>query len=320
MSEGNVKGFEDTENKRCIRLQFDLPIISRLRERKRRKLYYLGLVGPELHDIQDWKQHLAKDVMTAEEDEDYDWKIGRMHSVGSAIGFDVRVLRGEIEHTLANGVDVDGEAPLRSSLDSNGYRFFDYDLINLDFDGGMFHKKVKGIAELLRRQSRTEFLLMITFNVRHKMHKELNTAITDLEARLGGTEAAQRVVRWYQGRPDIYKIKAVVPGIIAAQANHVNLECRAYPPIIYYGKENAKLVHFVFHLKPHDNVLRGLATQSEAQLLGLPSLLVSRAVLELDSEQAPDYNEDAARQSLAFLNERRIDAIVNSAAQSGRAS
>lgn len=313
MTVGVVKGFEDTENKRCIRQEYDLPIIARFRERKLRKLYYLGLVGPELHDIQDWSQHLAKDVMTAEEDADYERKIGRMHSVGSAIGFDIRVLRGEIEHALLNGVDVDGEAPLRSAADAGGYRFFDYDLVNLDFDGGMFQKKVRSIAELLKRQSRSEFVLLITFNVRHKMHKELNTAIVDLEKRLGGTEDAKKVVRWYQGRGEIFKVKAVVPGIIAAQANHVNLECRAYPPIIYYGKTNAQLIHFAFHLKPHTNVLRGLAAQSEAQLLALPSLLVTRAQLELNPEQAPDYSEEAARQSLAFLSAKRIDAILSRA-------
>jgi len=305
-----TKGFEDTDNKRCVRRQYDLPIIRKFRERKRRKLFYFGLTGPEMHDIDDWKQFLERDVMSAEEVEDFDLKVGRMNSVGDGLGFQVRVLRGKIENAMLTGRDLDGEAPLRSRQGPDGYLFFDYDLVNLDFDGGMFYDRMEAIPEFLKRQSQVESLLLITFNVRHGVHNALDQGLIDLRARLGGTREAEAILAWYKAQPQTYRIKAIVPGVITAAANQVKLDCFAYPPVIYDGKQ-AKMVHFVFHLTPHTEVLRGFANQSEQALLGLPIIYVSKAVLELDQRQAPDFDAATAKDSLGFLGANRADAIIS---------
>lgn len=304
-----VKGFEDTDNKRCIRRMFDLPIIRAFQERKMRQLYYFGLTGPEMHDVVDWRQLLAQEIMSAENDSNFDAKIGRMNSVGDDLGFQVRVLRGEIEHAMLRGVDIDGEAPLRSRKAADGYLYFEYDLVNLDFVGGPTYRRMNAISELLKRQSQTECLLLVTFNVRHLVQNALAEGLVGLRGRLESPVEAERILHWYEQQTDTYKIKALVPGAITAAANHAKLDCFAYPPVIYDGKK-AKLVHFVFHLSPHEQVLRGSASQSEKALLCLPTLYISEAVLELHATQAPDFDLDAVLPTLAFLGQESIDTIV----------
>ncbi len=247
--------------------------------------------------------------MSAEEEEGFDLKAGRMNSVADDLGFEIRVLKGKLERTLLTGRDIDGESPLRSRQSGESFLYFDYDVVNLDFDGGIFYDRMLAIRELLKRQSQVECLLLITFNVRHQVHNALDEALVDLRGRLGKTKEAEKVLAWYESHPQTYRIKAVIPGVITAAANQVNLDCFAYPPVIYDGKA-AKLVHFAFHLNPHGQVFRGFANQSEEALIGLPILYVSKAEVELDSQQAPDFSAEVARQSLAFLGAQRADKIV----------
>ena len=309
-----AKGFEDTNNKACIRREFDKPILDGLAKRKGRKLFYFGLTGPEMHDIQDWVDIINSPVTSAEENShDYYDKIGRANDIGDSMGIQIRFQRGDIAITMATGRDVDKEYPQRSSLD-DGYRYFDYDIINLDFDGGLgsIFTRFKAIQELLKRQSRTEHILLITFNVRSKLREGIDSALTDLRARLG-TKEANEILAWYgrDRRDEAFRIKAVVPGLIAAAANHVQLDCHAYPPIIYDGKKPARLVHFVFHLTPHDKVFRGFTTQSEAEMLALPSLNVTKGILELATIQAPDFNEEPCAKSIEFLGKKTVKAIMD---------
>jgi hypothetical protein len=303
-----VKGFEDTENKRCIRREFDLPILTKFRERVRHKLHYFGLTGTELHDIEDWRAVLATDVMSAQAEPDFVDKVSRMNCVADNLGFQIRVLHGKIEHTMLTGRDIDGELPLRSTQ-SDGYIFFEYDLLNLDFCGGLFFNRVKAIRELLRRQAKVEHVLFITLNARHQVHEALEAALTDLRVRLGKSQSGEAALKWYELQKQTYQIKAVAPGIITAAANDANLDCRAYPPVIYDGK-STKLIHFAFHMKPHAEVFRGFAAQSEEELLLLPLLYVSQGHLELDRLQAPMFSLSDAKDRLAFLGKRRVAEIA----------
>ena len=295
--------FEDTLNKATIRREFDLPILEELAKRKSRKLFYFGLTGPKMYDIVDWRQYLQPPITSAEE-EDFNENASSMLRIGEDIGLSVQIMRGQIEYVMRHGKDYDGAFPRLSHVGPDGYRYFTYDVINLDFDGGVgnvFHRH-DSIVELFKRQAKTECVLFLTFNVRSQLTKPIKEALKDLTGRLG-TGVATEALAWYESATEhALQLKAVVPGIIVQAASSARLDCKAYPPIIYDGTK-AKLVHFVFHMIPREDAFRGFAQQSELRLFSLPTFYVSQGALELKVPQAPGFSLDDAAEDIAFLGD-----------------
>jgi hypothetical protein len=305
--------FVDSLNKQTIRRTWDRPILAALRDRKQEQLSYLGLTGPEMCDILDWRDLLSDDV-TAIEEVDFEENLSRMNTVAMNYGVagHLEVLRGRVEDLAYAGLDFDERWPPLSQIE-NGYRYFYYDIVNLDFDGGLGNKlaRLRAIQELLRRQSRIESTLLITFNVRHRLQKAVSTEIAQLETRVHDPAAAA-LLKWYAAADmEAFRVKAVVPGVITHYANAVQLSCRAYPPVFYEGHERAQLIHFVFDLAPAQNEFRGKAALNEAGLLGLPLMQAFDSRIDLFPQQAPGTDLGHCESQLRFLGAEAALRIIN---------
>jgi hypothetical protein len=192
---------------------------------------------------------------------------------------------------------------------------FHYDIINLDFLGGIGYineqgesKRVRALRRLFERQRRTSFLLLLTLNVRDGIGEEITRYLVG-----AGREAANHrliededTLRWYAecGRGmKQYKLKAVVPLFIRREAEKWGFDCFCYPVITYIGSGSARMVHFVFELTHITPVLHAFSQQSESDLLNLLFFEVDEGVIKVMDKQHPHYNYDNREAQVSFLSD-----------------
>ena len=69
---------------------------------------------------------------------------------------------------------------------------FSYDLVNLDFDGGLGYRSMRAhgtakrtiaIKKLFERQEGHSFILLLTINVRHTLGEEIQEYLGNLQTR-----------------------------------------------------------------------------------------------------------------------------------------
>jgi hypothetical protein len=293
--------YEDTENKKAVRRVWDRPIIEQRRALRGQPLVYLGMTGPEMHDVLDWHEFLARHVTAVEEltPEFYD-NLSRMYDVATVHDIDIDVMQTTIEDLIAKGVD-DNNAQLRRLTVVKGAFRFSYDLLNLDFDGGLINiARHRAVERLLLRQQHMAFTLLMTYNVRHKVHTAIAQQFENLRNQVGAESRA--VIDWYAGasQPQALKLKATVPSIIAHAASAAQLDCRAYPPVRYIGHEHATMLHFAFDLTPRTGAFLG-HSQNALDLVTLPLIEVIEGVLRVSEHQDPAFDLTSCTEALGFL-------------------
>ena len=264
-----------------------------------------------MHDVIDWRDLLTRDVTAVEEPgrHFYD-NLSRMYDVARAIDVDFELLRAKVEMVIIRGTDLDNVRPRRVSIVEGRYRFA-YDVVNLDFDGGLGNvlARHRAIQALFAAQQQTAFTLLITYNVRHQVHVAVAQELQNLRSQLGGD--GDRAIDWYAAteRPETLRLKAIVPAIVAASAAAVQLDCVAYPPVRYIGHKKATMMHFVFDMSPRAKAFRG-HTQSSRDLVTLPLIDVVDGNLHVSKQQDPLYNEPRCEAALGFLPAEVQNAIL----------
>jgi hypothetical protein len=279
--------FADTPNKAAIRRLWDLPLLEQWHMRLSRGMTYFGLTGPEMHDLLDWK-HLIDYKTTVEslgrtkkQRREADETIGRLmtnmmlHGISS--GF--QILRGDIEDVIINAVDTDGRVPQMNDGRPAHLSRFSYDIVNLDFDGGLGYRNRQGAAKrttaikkIFERQMGHSFVMLLTINIRDTLGNEIDGYLRDLRSRDRGT-GWKDLIDWYLCRPDgerEYKLKAMVPSFIHAIAEPQMFRSMCRPPIVYDGHERARMMHFAFELESQQGNLRSFSQQDDRDLIELP--------------------------------------------------
>jgi hypothetical protein len=272
------------------------------------------MTGPEMHDVVDWLGYLDGEITSVEEPgTSFYQNQSTMYHVAMTHGVDGRltILRAKVEYVITHGKDLEEDIPPLSVLDS-GFLRFEYDVINLDFDGGIgsVQTRVRAIEQLIRRQNLTECVLFITFNVRHRLPGPIAAELDNLRQRLDRLKYG-KVLHWYSTRtnPEAYRLKATIPGIISHQATAAQLDCEAYPPVMYIGSGHQTLVHFAFYLKPRPAAFRG-QQQTDHALLALPMIEVKDARLRIAALQAPDFTLGSCRCALLFLGQAMVASLI----------
>src|SRR5262249_28211839 len=141
----------------------------------------IGVEGPKIEDILPWRSILGTITGVEclcrsgrERDDDLnrhrrllmritDQEVDRLHLLG-----------GKIEDIVLQAQDAYGTQPKLSYSDNNGDIRFCYNLINLDFVGGVGYKvsdekRIGAIKKIIERQRGNSFILIITLNVRDKI-------------------------------------------------------------------------------------------------------------------------------------------------------
>lgn len=328
--------FADTENKTVIRRQWDRALLLWWLQRQRHPLFtYFGLPGPDIHDLVDWDDlldrrrtgiesigHTKKEKVKAQH------AMGRLTTnlfiAGISSGF--QLLRGDVEDILLDGLDHDGARPLLSNEQPAPFARFHYDLVNLDFDGGIGYKdntgaakRVSALKKLFERQEGHSFLLFLTINVRDTMGNEIEQYLRGLQRRMRDVES-QRALDWYLSRTEgerEYKLKATVPSFIQSIAESRVFQCISRPPIAYEGHERAHMIHFAFELdavKSDGRLanLRGFSTQNDIDLIRLPLIRCEQGQLRLATKQHPGFHIAQCSTSFNFLSEDNRATLLGS--------
>lgn len=279
--------FLDTPNKAIIRRYWDLPILEAWQRRKNGKLSYFGLPGPEIHDLLDWRGVLSQITAiemkgrTKRDRALADEVSGRllMNVMINGLSSGFQLMKAEVEDVIINALDDDGNTPQLNNGQPAHLRRFNYDLINLDFVGGLGYKDGHGkakrtaaIKKLFERQAGQSFLLFLTVNVRDTLKEEYDEYLINWRERNYSAEWSN-LVNWYLQRPKgekEFKLKATIPSFIHSIAEPHMFKSRCFPPVFYEGSSGARMLHFVFELESEKGNLRSFSHQTDHDLIALP--------------------------------------------------
>ena len=320
--------YANTPNKSVIRRCWDQSILERWYTKINRPLSYFGLPGPEMHDLLDWRHLLGVRTgiespgHTKKEREQADETIGRLNANimqnGLSSGF--QLLRADVEDVIIHSVDSYGTPPQLNDGRPAQVARFKYDVVNLDFDGGLGYKdksgaakRVEAIKKLFERQEGHDFILLLTINIRDTLGSEIEEYLRNLRGRDRG-EGWQDILDWYLNRPDgerEYKLKATVPSFIHASLEPHMFRSRCRPPIVYEGYKHARMIHFVFELERQPGNLRAFSAQDDRDLIELPLLRSEMGQLKFAKMQHPEINYQQCSTYFDFLPEETRTPILN---------
>ena len=319
--------FEESLNKIAVRQLWDLPIVKQWSERLGYPLSYFGLPGPSVGDILDWRSYLGyctgiERLRNEKKQREEDLNVHRLIHKNVLLSDldEFQLLIGYIEDIILNGIDQNKSHPRMSTGDHPLLTSFHYDLVNLDFLGGMGYKekktgnarRVQAMQKLIERQSGTNFLFILTLNVRDNIDDEL---IRYLEGVQRETEDKQlrETLNWYATREKgmkEYRLKATVPLFIRREGEVCGFDCFCYPPIAYTGSGSARMVHFVFELVHTNTILHAYSQQRVSEVVNLPVIGVRRSVLHVPTKQHPSFNFECCRGQFDFLPEITRTALL----------
>lgn len=312
--------FEESPNKMAVRQVWDLPIIQRWSERVGHPLSYFGLPGPSISDILDWRPYLGyctgvERFRKEKKQRDEDLEVHRLIHKNVLLSEidEFQLLLGDIEDIILEGVDLNRQHPRMSTGDHPLSSSFCYDLANLDFLGGMGYKaektgkvrRIQALQKFLERQRGTDFLLILTLNVRDNIDDELVRFLEGAQYEAEG-EQLRKTLHWYatckEGMKE-YRLKATVPLFIQREGEVCGFDCFCYPPLAYTGSGSARMVHFVFELIDAKTILHAHSRQRITEVVNLPLLGIRKNTVYLPVEQHPHFDLGGAG-LLSFLPEQ----------------
>lgn len=322
--------FTGSENKSDVRQLWDLPIIKRWSDRIEKRLSYFGLPGPHIEDLIDWQQYIQtptgieqlRNGKFRQEDLDVHRKLLKNVALADIVGF--QLLRGDIESIILEGVDLDGARPQLSSAEHPLSALFRYELVNLDFLGGMGYKdkfgesrRVRALKKLLDRQRGTNFLFMLTLNVRDTIKDDITKYLTEAtrDAANHKNSKYEKALAWYTNLGEEwkkYKLKALIPLFIKHEAERCGFECFCYPPLAYQGGGQAIMVHFVFELLHTTPVLHAFSQQSDIDIIDLPLIEAEGRNIYILPEQHPEFNFSQCLERLCYLPDDLMTMLLQS--------
>lgn len=317
--------FHASSAKRLIRQKWDRPILESALEARNHKLSYFGLPGPNIEDLLDWRDLLGvisgvERLRPHEPEHSEDLERHRRLLVNVSV-HDIpnfELLRGEIEDIIGDTLDIDGHTPARNDGKPPHRMRFIYDLVNLDYLGGIGYKErgeskqVRAVKKLFERQYGTSFVLLLTLNVRDKIGKEVTKYLEEVRNRASGE--LKDIINWYACRPPgekAYKLKAVIPLFIKRTAEHNMFSSRAYPPIAYSGTGDEKMVHFAFSLTHEVGNFQAFGPQTDEQVLNLPLITVSDGGLIIAAKQHDGFDFTQCESALDFLSDPNRASILS---------
>lgn len=243
--------YKTTPNKDSVR-KYDKKKIEDLFLKKRKKLKYIGLPSPELNDILEWKEFLDTFV-AIERGEPFD-RYTAPHNLllrATILGLrqKITLIRGELDDVLMAGKRY-GDI----SID------FPFDVAFFDFFGGILNKgfnRINSFKNFFKNQVPNDFLLLMTFNLRHAEESEELIVIDKIEKELKGfirnvdeTERLREVLNWYKSKTNAeqYRQKIFVPYLLR-EAESSGYDVFSEKPVYYLGYNNSPMIHFISWFK-----------------------------------------------------------------------
>jgi hypothetical protein len=294
--------FVDTANKKAIRTTWDSPILAAATTRLSRGLAYFGMPGGDIQDLLDWNDLLGvktciQRVRKGNVQKDEDLEIIRQmnHNIMINKIKEAQVMRGEVEEIIIGGLDQDSIAPKLSAFVSGESRFA-YDLVNLDFLGGVAYKRknvgvatplktprIRAIEDLFKRQRGHNFILLLTVNVRDTFGDEPLQYLEEMANRHNSSalSSASLWCKTLEAGMKHHHLRFWLPAWIRELAEMAQFDCHCYPAVMYEGHEHARMVHFAFEFRYiTGRDLRVESTQKLDSVVTLPLLMVEQGIFK----------------------------------------
>jgi hypothetical protein len=272
------RGFTSSSAKDYIRDEIDAKIIRQFKDAHcpSQTLSYLGLPGKDLLDIISWREFIGNWTAVQIADSVEDAEI--------ADELERNVFRYHLErgfHFLRGNIDI-----LLSSVEGQNKLHFPYQIVNLDYYGGLINAKIskkglrkesgrlEAIRSLFHRQAGQPFLLFLTLNLRDDDKDELANFIAPIEndllevTRVG----VQQCFKSHRDLGHVGELKLYVPIFLANEAKNHSLVIHS--PILYTG--TIQMIHFAVQCFPYTTTIasRRLGIRDNISLINLPLLVL----------------------------------------------
>jgi len=263
-----------TINKAKVR-EVDFVHIKRHFKEDKGKLRYMGLPGRNLVELTMWSSFFChfSAVERGKGDTGY---VEQHHLLLTAMqtGLSDRIvlLRGEMDEILLNGKD-DYQTPVQ----------YPFDVVSLDYSGGVLYKdksgkskRVESISRMLGRQADFDknFLLFISCNLDYEDHGEIKRVLGDFRRELAkiGIDANTAIQRILNHEKEETRLKIYIPYLIKSLSD-AWYKCDFMKPIYYLGNRETSMMHFAFWLKRTSKYSAGKLSISDLlEILNLSTL------------------------------------------------
>lgn len=285
-----------TKNKQVVRDLQCQNIVQHFNDRLG-NLRYFGLCSPEMKDVLDWAPLFAS--ITAVErgvsGEEYrDQHQLLLTAARERILGKLTLLRGDIDAVLLSGQDDFGK-PIA----------FPYDVISLDYSGGLFYKenkeefkRLKAIQASIERQAACNFpcLLFISCNLDAIDEGEVKHTIENIRTELDryGWNGQELCNAYLVHRNPVARLRLYVPYFVNQVAAKAHLACESERTISYCGNQGVEILNFRFYLKPDTRTMAPRFPQERlSQIINAPLIRIENGrqldeTLNLPKLRVPD--------------------------------
>jgi len=239
-----------TNNKQIVRDLQGTTIKERFGERLG-ELRYFGLSSDEMKDIIDWNSSFSH--FTAAERGDPPDCYKKQHllmltAFKTNIMSKLFLLRGDIDNIILAGKDDSGK-PVE----------YPFDVISLDYSGGLFYRndrselyRLNAIKQVINGQSKHKipYLLFISANLDNSKDGEVKNIFDDIKTELtrSGFNSDEVVRAYMEHDRDEARLKIYVPYFVNQVAALVNYHCETEKVIVYLGNRQTHMMNFRFFL------------------------------------------------------------------------
>jgi hypothetical protein len=160
------------------------------------------------------------------------------------------LLRGDIDAITLRGRDDDGN--------DIGHPF---DIVSLDYSGGLFYRgadgespRLQAIRKVVERQARSlhDYVLFISSNLDNHGDAEVTATLANIKTDLNraGRDGTAVMAAYLSHEMPEAKLKLYVPYFIGQSAAAHSYQCETEKVIFYQGNRRAHMMNFRFYLKP----------------------------------------------------------------------
>ena len=241
-----------THNKQIVR-DYQGNLIAEIFKTRLGNLAYFGLPSPDMMDVRDWLPLFSKviaverpTVQSTHRDQH------RLLLTASLYGIDEKLylLRGDIDEIILSGRD-DFDNPLIPP----------FDVVSLDYSGGLFYKKgnrflrLEAIKKLIEINERKidGFLLFISANCHAIDQGEIKDTLQNIRTELNRMQKqGDKLYEAYMSHPsDIVRLVIYVSFFIRMTTAARNCHTKTYPAISYPGNRGMEMINFRFLIRPN---------------------------------------------------------------------
>lgn len=257
----------------------NLLLIERKYKREKGKLRYLGLPSNKMNDVLLWIDYLENisAVERGKPTEEYNYQHDLMlTAMIHHIDDKVLIYRGEMDQILLDGHDVFGNRLQ-----------YPFDIVSLDYSGGIIYKdefgkanRLDSIQRMIWEQSEKDhnFLLFISTNLNYDDKGEIRSIIEEIDKHLLklGTDAKKCISSYLNHKLEEARLKIYIPYLIGNLAGQW-YQCKHYKPIFYRGNKQTRMMNFSTYLK-----------RTKKFAAGQPSRQTLRDILNLSAFECID--------------------------------